>query len=160
MCKVEKFLKENNLDYELYEHPPVRTCEEAEIHCEDVPGMPLKNLFLIEKGGERVFLVVIPVDERADLKKLADIVAVKKVTFGSAELLMELFHVEPGAVSLFGLLNDTKSRVEVYIDNKVLKAGKVNLHPNRNTASVVLDQKMLENYIAYQQNKIVATNLT
>ena len=53
--QVEIFLQEHKIEYKLHTHPTVFTCEDAEQHCQHVPGIPGKNLFLKDKTG-RYFL--------------------------------------------------------------------------------------------------------
>lgn len=79
--KVEKFLHEQDISYVMHYHPPVFTCEEAEIHCKNIPGIPGKNLFLRDKKGERFFLVILPAHKKADLKKIGTIVNEKVARF-------------------------------------------------------------------------------
>ena len=42
--------------------------------------------------------------------------AASRVSFGKPEMLMELLGVVPGAVTVFGLINDTERRVKVVLD--------------------------------------------
>ena len=89
MNPVEQFLQSHNILYTYHAHPAVFTCEQAEIFHELVPGMPGKNLFLIDKKSGRTFLVILPVMKKADLKFLANYFGVNKLSFGSSDLLME-----------------------------------------------------------------------
>lgn len=147
MKNVEDFLESQDIKYELYEHPAVLTCEEAEEHCSHVPGVASKNLFLRDDKKQRYFLVILDSSKRADLKKFADIFGVKKLSFAKPEELKEKLGLEPGAVSLFGILNDAQKEVELYIDRDFYNAEKVNFHPNRNTASIVLEEEMLRKFL-------------
>ena len=44
----------------------------------------------------------------------------------------------PGAVTPLGALNDTERRVEVVLDQALVDAGHVTVHPCDNTATVLL----------------------
>ena len=147
MENVEDFLKSKEIEYILHEHPAVYTCEEAEKYCGNVPGLACKNLLLRDKKGKRYFLAVLPAAKRTDLKKFANIVGEGKVSFASPEALMEKLGLEPGAVSPFGLLNDKKHEVEVYVDSEVYNSEIVSFHPNRNTASLELSGKMFHKFL-------------
>jgi len=89
MDPVEQFLQSHHILYARHDHPAVFTCEQAAIFHELVPGMPGKNLFLIDKKSGRIFLVILPVIKKADLKFLANYFGVSKLSFGSPELLMQ-----------------------------------------------------------------------
>ena len=147
MIDVEKFLNDNDIEYELHEHPAVFTCEEAEKHCANVPGVASKNLFLRDEKKQRYFLVILDAQKRADLKKLGEIFDAKRISFANPDELKEKLGIEPGAVSLFGILNDIDAKVELYIDRDFYEQPIVNFHPNRNTASVALTNEMLLKFL-------------
>jgi Ala-tRNA(Pro) deacylase len=123
----------------------VQTCEELAQH--GVPGLPCKNLFLRDQKKTRYLLVVLPAAHHTDLKKLAEQVGDKKLSFVNTETMMQKLGVEPGAVSPFGLLNNVEGDVELWIDREVLEAPVVHFHPNRNTASVVLGNQMFRLFL-------------
>lgn len=154
MTNVEEYLQDNQIKYVLHEHPAVYTCEEAEKHCGDIPGLACKNLLLKDKKGRRYFLIVLPAEKRADLKGIGKTVGESKVSFASPEALKEKLGLEPGAVSPFGLLNDKNHEVEVYVDEKVYNADIVSFHPNRNTASLELTGEMFRKFLQAIENKV------
>lgn len=159
MINIESFLKTNDIEFILHEHPAVFTCEEAEKYCGNVPGLACKNLLLQDKKGKRYFLVILPAAKRTDLKKFSEIAGEGKVTFASPKALMEKLGLESGAVSPFGLLNDKKNEVEVYIDKEIYDADVVSFHPNRNTASLELSRGMLHKFLQVIEHKIELINL-
>jgi Ala-tRNA(Pro) deacylase len=142
---VEDNLTQHGIEFQVHEHPPVQTCEELAQY--GVPGLPCKNLFLRDQKKTRYLLVVLPAAQKTDLKKLAEQVGDKKLSFVNPETLMQKLGVEPGAVSPFGLLNNTEGDVELWIDREVLDAPVVHFHPNRNTASLELTKEMFKIYL-------------
>lgn len=154
MINVEQYLQSNQVAYTLHEHPPVYTCDDLEKYGATIAGLACKNLFLKNQKGQRFFLFVIPASAKADLKKVCEIVGEKKVSFANEQNLKDLLGLEPGAVSPFGLLNDEKSEVEVYIDEKVYDAAIVSFHPNRNTASLELTNMMFHKFLNTLQHRI------
>jgi Ala-tRNA(Pro) deacylase len=159
MNDVNQFLSANNIEFTLHEHPAVYTCEEAEKHCGDIPGIACKNLLLRNKKGKRYFLVVLPAKKQTDLKKFANIVGENKISFASSELLKEKLGLEPGAVSPFGLINDTNKSVEVYIDSDIYNAETVSFHPNVNTATLELSKDMFRKFLRAIEHKITVIDL-
>lgn len=153
MINIEDFLKSKGVEFILYEHPAVYTCEDAEKYCGDIPGLACKNLLLKGKKSGRYFLIILPAEKRADLKKIGETVGDKQITFASPESLLEKLGLTPGAVSPFGLLNDKNHEVEVYIDQKVYYAKIVIFHPNRNTASLELSGAMFRKFLQAIENK-------
>lgn len=142
---VEQYLESLGIDFVIHEHPPVQTCDElAQYH---IPGLACKNLFLRDQKKKRYLLVVLPADQQTDLKKLAEQVGDKKLSFVNREMLFEKLGVEPGAVSPFGLLNDQDGDVELWIAKEVMEAPLVHFHPNRNTASIELSAKAFRGFL-------------
>lgn len=138
MSDIYKFLDENNIVYQRFDHPAVFTCEEADRLCPPMPGLGTKNLFLRDKDGKRHFLVVVPKQKSADLKKLKEILGVSKLGFASEERLKNYLGVEPGSVTLLGVLNDSAGAVEVFIDAE-LQGKALQCHPLVNTATLVIE---------------------
>lgn len=135
---VKQFLEEGGIRYELIEHKAVFTCND--VLDVEIPGQTLKNLFVRDKGSERFYLVVLPDHKRLDMKKLQVLVGSKKLTFGKPDELMAKLGVEPGSVSPLCLLNNPERDVKIFIDREGWEAEIVNIHPNENTASLVLDR--------------------
>jgi Ala-tRNA(Pro) deacylase len=147
MTDVENFLKIHGIEYIMHYHPAVFTCEEADKYCGDIPGLHCKNLFLSDKDKKRFFLIIIPQDKKLNFSDFAHFAETKKVVFGSSKDLEEKLKLTPGSVSLFGILNDEKREVELYMDEDVYNAPIVSFHPNRNTATLELSHEMLIKFL-------------
>lgn len=154
MENVLNFLDKNNIEYKLHEHPAVFTCEDAEKHCANVPGLPSKNLFLRDDKKKRFFLVVMPAHKQLNLKKLGENLGVKKLGFASPNSLKEKLELEPGSVSPFGLINNEEKDVEVYIDKDIKDAEIASFHPNINTGSLEITKENFEKYLNLFKNKV------
>ena len=90
------------------EHPPLHTVEESRTLRGDIPGGHTKNLFVKDKKG-RLFLLVLGEETSVDLKRVHEKIGAQgRVSFGSAELLEEVWGVRPGAVTPFGAINDER----------------------------------------------------
>lgn len=146
MTDIYQFLKEHNITYQRFDHPPVFTCEEAERLCPDMPGVPIKNLFLRDKDGKRHFLVIVGYDKNVDLKKLKDTLSISKLGFASEERLQKYLGVTAGAVTLLGLINDAEHTVEVIIDEK-LWGNTLQCHPLVNTATLVIPPEGIKQFL-------------
>jgi Ala-tRNA(Pro) deacylase len=135
--------------YQRYEHPPVTTVAEAELHWTGIEATHCKNLFLRNQKGDRHYLVILTHSKRADLRQVADQIGDGKLSFASPERLMKYLGVTPGAVSPFGLLNDSARHVRVFIDRDLKEAEKVTFHPNDNTATLVLAFADFERFLLH-----------
>ena len=140
--------------YQSYEHPPVFTSEDVEAHWRGIPATPVKNLFLRNKKGNREYLVIVSVDKRVDLQQLVKVIGDDRLSFGSADRLMQTLGLTPGSVSPFGLLHEGSRDVQVIIDAALRQAERLIFHPNINTASLTISFTDLEKFLAWRGNKV------
>jgi Ala-tRNA(Pro) deacylase len=147
--KVYRTLDKLDIPYVRHEHPPVYTVDEAEQHWENITGAHCKNLFLRNKKGNRHYLVVLDSSKRADLKALEKQLGEDRLSFASPERLMRYLGLEVGAVSPFGLINDTQKDVQVIIDQDLKDADSINFHPNVNTATVGLSFSDFDKFLSF-----------
>lgn len=121
-------------------HPPVFTVEQASALRGEVPGGHSKNLFLRDKK-QTLFLVVALEDAEIDLKGLHRVLgATGRFSFGSADLLQEVWGVTPGSVTPFGAINDPQGRVTVVLDAAMMEHETLNYHPLINTMTTSLSR--------------------
>ena len=124
--------------HETIEHPPLFTVEDSQNLRGEIPGGHTKNLFVKDKKG-RLFLLVVGEDAIVDLKRVHEKIGGQgRVSFGSAELLDEVWGVKPGAVTPFGAINDRSGRVTVVLDAALLAESRLNFHPLVNTRTTGL----------------------
>jgi Ala-tRNA(Pro) deacylase len=142
------------ISYQLHEHPPVFTAEEAARHWQDLDGAAVKNLFLRNKKGDRHYLVILGIDKQADLRQLVRIVGDDRLSFGSPERLRAHLGVEPGSVSPFGLIHDHGRGVRVVVDADLREAARLIFHPNDNTASVTISGADFQRFLEAQGNSV------
>jgi Ala-tRNA(Pro) deacylase len=119
------------------EHPPVFTVEEARALRGQIPGGHCKNLFLKDEKGA-VWLIVCLEDARIDLKTAPARIGSKRLSFGKADLLMQLMGVEPGSVTPFGLINDAENRITVILEERMMREPLLNYHPLSNDATTTI----------------------
>lgn len=116
-------------------HPPLRTVADSQALRGSIDGAHTKNLFLKDKKGA-YFLVTAGEDAELDLKTIHALIGASgRVTFGKPDALMELLGVAPGAVTVFGLINDTGLKVKIVLDARLMANAIVNCHPLANEAT-------------------------
>ena len=152
--KVYEVLERLGISYVRHEHPPVFTVDEAERHWGSITGAHCKNLFLRNKKGNRHYLIILEHSKNADLKALTKQLGEDRLSFASAERLMRYLGLEAGAVSPFGLINDSNKEVQVVVDRDLKTVQRVNFHPNVNTATVGIDFADFEKFLAWCGNSV------
>jgi len=120
-----------------FEHEPVFTVEEAKRVHDKVPGGHCKNLFCKDEKGV-LWLIVALEDAVIDLKAAPAKIGSRRLSFGKPELLMEVLGITPGSVTPFSLINDTQVRVNVILDEAMMKLDQLNYHPLKNDASTTI----------------------
>lgn len=146
-------LKSNGIEYKLTEHEPVLTVEQANKFWAEIEGVHCKNLFLRDKRGKQHYLVVAEKDKAVSIQKLNEILGNnEKLSFGSERRLTKYLKLVQGAVSPFGVLNDTSNHVIVLIENGLKNARTINFHPNVNTATLSLSFMDFEKFLKLSNN--------
>lgn len=130
------FFGDLDIEVTTVDHEPVFTVAESGDLHERIPGGHTKNLFVKDKKG-RLFLIVALHDAQIDLKKIHQIIGAQgRVSFGNADLLMEVLGVEPGSVTPFSLINDRDAqRVTPVFDAAMMQHNVLNFHPLKNDAT-------------------------
>ena len=126
------------------DHEPVFTVAESGDLHDRIAGGHTKNLFLKDKKG-RLFLVVALHDATIDLKKIHQLIGAQgRVSFGNADLLMEVLGVTPGSVTPFTLINDREAqRVTPVFDAAMMQHDILNFHPLSNDATTTISREDL-----------------
>jgi Ala-tRNA(Pro) deacylase len=129
------------------QHPPVFTVEQAARLRGEIAGGHTKNLFLRDKKHE-LYLVVTLEDAEIDLKSLHQVLGASgRFSFGSSDLLREVWGVEPGAVTPFGAINDRQARVTVVLDAAMMEHETLNYHPLVNTMTTSIKRDDLVKFL-------------
>ena len=137
--QVYDFLKNNNIDFEVTEHPAMFSMEDT---CDvelPYPDADAKNLFVRDDKKRNYYLITVRGAKRVDLKEFGTEHGTRRLSFASAEDLKKYLGVEPGSVSPLGLLNDEERKVKFFLDSEFKDVtGRIGIHPNDNTATVWL----------------------
>jgi Ala-tRNA(Pro) deacylase len=147
MMDIYQFLADHDIEYERHDHPPVFTCEEALRLVPPLPAAKTKNLFLRDRKGRRHFLVAVGYEKVVDLKALASLLGVSKLGFASAERLQRYLGVDPGSVSILGVVNDVNEEVEVIVDQDLWGAKAFQCHPLVNTSTLVISRDHIQRFL-------------
>jgi Ala-tRNA(Pro) deacylase len=141
------FLDHLGIRVKTRRHPALFTVADSQALRGEITGGHTKNLFLKDKK-DRFFLVTVGEEAVVDLKQIHHLIgASSRVSFGKPEMLMELLGVVPGAVTVFGLINDTTHQVTVVLDAALMENEVINAHPLTNEATTSIDTADLLGFI-------------
>ena len=138
-----------NIPHRTVHHPPLFTVEQSRELRGQIPGGHTKNLFLRDKKGA-IYLVVAREEAEIELKGLhRRLGASGRFSFGSPDLLREVWGVEPGSVSPFGAINDTEHRVTVVLDSEMMWHETLNYHPLDNCMTTAIARDDLIRFLRW-----------
>ena len=142
------FLDKLGITHRTMSHPPLFTVEESRALRGQIPGGHTKNLFLRDKKGA-LYLVSAAEDAVIELRSLHRILGASgRFSFGSAALMREMLGIEPGAVTPFAAMNDSKRRVTVVLDSTLMKEPLLNFHPLINSMTTSIGRDDLVRFLA------------
>ncbi len=148
------FLDHHLILYEKHEHVAVFTSEQARRLIPTLPGISAKNLFLRTKKDTRYYLLAFPDKKSVNLKSLASELDLPRLSLASPGKLMDILGIEPGAVSILALVNDTSHEVEVLLDHELWQADQLQYHPLINTETLVIPHQGIVKFLEVTGHKV------
>lgn len=134
--RVYDFLDSLAVPYQRIDHEPAMTMEICR-QIDEALGAPIcKNLFLCNRQQTAFYLLMIPGDKVFKTKDLSAQIGSSRLSFAGAEHMEAYLDTAPGSVSILGLMNDHEHRVQLLIDQDVLKSAYIGCHPCINTSSL------------------------
>ena len=97
-----------------------------------------KNLFLCNRQKTDFYLLMMPGNKKFKTKELSSQIHSARLSFAEPEDMLKYLDIEPGAVSIMGLMNDINHDVHLLIDQDVLKGDYIGCHPCVCTSSLKL----------------------
>ncbi|EFR32100.1 prolyl-tRNA synthetase associated domain-containing protein [Eremococcus coleocola] len=155
--KVIDKLKELGIQYQLVEHEPALTTEQADLFIEGIEGVRTKTMFLTNKKKKNFYLLIMDDGKRLDMNRFAEIVEEKKMKMASEDSLFEKMALPAGVVSPFGLLNNEDHDIQVFFDKEIVDEERMSFHPNTNEKTIFVATPDLFKFIeaiGYQTNVI------
>ena len=134
------FFDKHNIDQTTVEHAAAHTVEQAQANRGTLPGGHAKNLFLKCKKGS-LWPIVAQEDTPIRLNHLHKRIGSGRLSFGSADLMMEVLGIVPGSVTPFALLNDKQQRINLILDKLLMEHDPLNFHPLENTATMTVSKE-------------------
>lgn len=107
-----------------------------------------KNLFLCNRQKTAFYLLMMPGDKKFKTKELSAQIQSARLSFAGPEDMLKYLDIEPGAVSIMGLMNDRDHAVQLLVDEDVLKDEYIGCHPCVCTSSLKIQTRdILQTYL-------------
>ena len=147
--RVYDLLDSLGVKYQRIDHEAAMTmeaCEEIDrtLSEGEEKGVAIcKNLFLCNRQETDFYLLLIPGDKTFKTKYLSAQIGSSRLSFAKPEYMERYLDITPGSVSIMGLMNDHENKVQLLIDEDVLKDEWFGCHPCINTSSLKIRTKDL-----------------
>ena len=136
--KVFDRLNKLNIKYDMVEHPPAETTEEADAYIEGKEGARTKNLFLANRKNRQYYLIVMDDKKMISLKDYNKLLNEKGIHFLDPNKVYEIMEQEVGIISVFGLINANEN-IKVFFDKDMIEENNLmTFHLDDNTKTVFI----------------------
>lgn len=145
--KIKNLLTENSIDYETFEHEPVRTSEEA---AKIRPGYSLDQgaKALVVKSGGDFRMFVMPANLRMSSSKVKKNLGIKEVRFATPEEVSEITNgVQVGGIPPFGNLFN----IPVIVDPKLFLNERIVFNAGDRSFSIGMSSKDYRKVVNFQE---------
>ena len=130
------YLDKLGIEYKCTDHEPANNMEACN-EIDAVLGVLIcKNLFLCNRQKTKFYLLMMPGDKKFKTKELSSQINSARLSFAEPEDMLKYLDIEPGSVSVMGLMNDKVHAVQLLIDEDVLKGEYIGCHPCVCTSSL------------------------
>ena len=131
------------IDYQRIDHDAANTMELCRAIDVTLQATICKNLLLCNRQCTAFYLLMIPGDKVFKTKDLSAQIGSSRLSFAAGEYMEQLLDITPGSLSVLGLMNDPEQKVQLLMDEDVLKGEYIGMHPCINTSSLRLKTKDL-----------------
>ena len=141
--RVYDFLETLSIAYHRIDHEAAMTMEACAAIDETLGAAICKNLLLCNRQCTDFYLLMMPGDKPFKTKDLSRQIGSSRLSFAAGEYMEQFLDITPGSLSVLGLMNDTDARVQLLIDEDLLKDEYIGCHPCINTSSLRLSTRDL-----------------
>lgn len=136
--RVYDFLEQLGIDYQRIDHEESMTMEACAGVDEALGATICKNLLLCNRQKTDFYLLMLPGDKPFKTSVLSKQIGSSRLSFAQGAYMEQFLDITPGSLSVLGLMNDGDHRVQLLIDEDVLKGEYIGCHPCINTSSLRL----------------------
>ena len=154
------FLDSLGVAYQRIDHEAAMTMEACEEIDKMLDATICKNLFLCNRQETSFYLLMIPGDKKFKTKELSSQIGSARLSFAKDTSMEECLDITPGSMSVLGLMNDNENRVQLLIDEDVLRGKYIGCHPCINTSSLRLrTEDLLQKIIPAMEHEPIFVKL-
>lgn len=134
--RVYDLLDQLNISYQRIDHEAAMTMEACAEIDKTLEATICKNLLLCNRQNTAFYLLMLPGDKTFKTSVLSKKIGSSRLSFAAGEFMEEFLDTTPGSLSVLSLMNDHTHRVQLLMDEDVLKGEFFGCHPCINTSSL------------------------
>lgn len=158
--RVYDLLDSLNIPYQRVDHEAAMTMDACAAVDTALEAAMCKNLLLCNRQCTDFYLLMLPGDKPFKTSVLSKQIGTSRLSFAAGEYMEEFLNITPGSLSVMGLMNDKDHRVKLLIDEDILHAEFIGVHPCVNTASLRLRvDDLVQAVIPAMDHTITTVNL-
>ena len=127
-----------NVPYQRIDHEAAMTMEACVEIDKALNAVICKNLLLCNRQKTAFYLLMLPGEKHFKTSTFSKTIGSSRLSFADPEFMEEFLDITPGSVSVLGLMNDKDNRVQLIMDEDILKSEYFGCHPCINTSSLRL----------------------
>ena len=136
------------IEYLRVDHEAAKTMEACADIDEALGIQMCKNLFLCNRQKTKFYLLMMPGEKKFLTKELSAQIQSARLSFAGPEDMLKYLDIEPGAVSVMGVMNDASKAVQLLIDADLMDREYIGCHPCVNTSSMrIRREDLLEKFL-------------
>lgn len=136
--RVYEFLDSLGIAYQRIDHAAAMTMGDCAEIDRVLNATICKNLLLCNRQNTAFYLLMIAGDKHFVTKELPHQIGSSRLSFAAPKYMEKYLDITPGSLSVLGLMNDREHRVQLLMDEDILKGAYFGCHPCINTTSLRL----------------------
>ena len=155
------FLDHLGIEYYRIDHAPATGDDLSLLAAieESLDARICNNLLLANRQRTRFYMLMLPSDKRFRSSEVSKQAGSSRLHFAEPEYMEELIDCTPGSASIMGLINDRDRRVQLLVDEDILRSEYVGCHPCINTSSLRIRSKdLFETFLQAAEHDYIAVH--
>lgn len=154
-------LDQLHINYTKVDHEAIDTMAGLK-DIEKKLGCPIaKNLLLCNRQKTKFYLLMTVGDKKFKTKELSHQIHSARLSFADAEYMEAYLGCKPGSLSILGLFNDRENKVQLLVDEDILKEDYIGVHPCFNTSTIkVKRDDLITIFLPCVRHDYIAVKLT
>jgi Ala-tRNA(Pro) deacylase len=158
--RVYDFLDQLGISYDRVDHEAAYTIEACDEIDRVLDITICKNLFLCNSQKTNFYMLMMPGHKKFRTKDVSKQIESSRLSFAAEVYMEEFLDILPGSVSVMGLMNDKENKVQLLVDEDLLKDEYLGCHPCMNTTSLkIRTQDVLGTFLDAVKHKAILVHL-